>query len=95
MRKDSTTLIRKYLDEIKRLETELALYRRRSKQLQEELREANDALQKDEEIFEEKMIEMKDINHEGRIFLNSHKVWNSNILAHELRDAAFFEEKDR
>lgn len=68
MRKDSTTLIRKYLDEIKRLETELALYRRRSKQLQEELREANDALQKDEEIFEEKMIEMKDINHEGRIF---------------------------
>ncbi len=67
MRKDSTTLIRKYLDEIKRLETELALYRRRSKQLQEELKEANDALQKDEEIFEEKMIEMKDIKHEGRI----------------------------
>jgi len=61
MRKDSTTLIRKYLDEIKRLETELALYRRRSKQLQEELKEANDALQKDEEIFEEKMIEMKEI----------------------------------
>ena len=31
----------------------------------------------------------------GGFFLNSHKVWNSNILAHEWRDAAFFEEKDR
>ena len=60
MRKDSTTLIRKYLDEMKRLETELVLYRRRTKQLQEELKEARDDLQKDEEIFEEKMKEMKD-----------------------------------
>ena len=24
------------------------------------------------------------------LFLNSHKVWNSNILAREWRDAAFF-----
>ena len=60
MRKDSTTLIKKYLEEMKRLETELALYRRRAKQLQEELKEAHEALQKDEEIFEEKMREMKD-----------------------------------
>lgn len=45
---------------MKRLETELALYRRRAKQLQEELKEAHEALQKDEEIFEEKMREMKD-----------------------------------
>ncbi|CAE7745866.1 KIN4A [Symbiodinium pilosum] len=61
MRKDSTTLIRKYLDEMKRLETELVLYRRRTKQLQEELKEARDDLQKDEEIFEEKMKEMKEL----------------------------------
>ena len=54
MRKDSTTLIKKYLEEMKRLETELALYRRRAKQLQEELKEAHEALQKDEEIIEEK-----------------------------------------
>ena len=60
MRKDSTTLIRKYLDEMKRLEQELALYRRGNKQLKEELKEAKDDLQKDEEIFEEKMREMKD-----------------------------------
>eukprot|EP00435_Cladocopium_sp_Y103_P021684 s2547_g5.t1 len=62
MRKDSTTLIKKYLEEMKRLETELALYRRRAKQLQEELKEAHEALQKDEEIFEEKMREMKEIS---------------------------------
>ena len=60
MRKDSTTLIRKYLDEMKRLEQELALYRRGNKQLKEELKEAKDDLQKDEEIFEEKMREMKE-----------------------------------
>ena len=62
MRKDSTTLIRRYLDEMKRMETELALYRRRTRQLQEDLKEARDDLQKDEEIFEEKMREMKDRN---------------------------------
>ena len=38
----------------------MAWYRRRTKQLQEELKEARDDLQKDEEIFEEKMKEMKD-----------------------------------
>eukprot|EP00931_Biecheleriopsis_adriatica_P076220 TRINITY_DN49953_c0_g1_i1.p1 TRINITY_DN49953_c0_g1~~TRINITY_DN49953_c0_g1_i1.p1 ORF type:complete len:1308 (+),score=333.01 TRINITY_DN49953_c0_g1_i1:84-3926(+) len=61
MRRDSKKLIRKYLDDINRLETELALYRRRTNQLQEELREARDDLQKDEEIFEEKMREMKEL----------------------------------
>ena len=61
MRKDSTTLIRKYLDDIKRLEAELALFRRKSKQLGEELKEAREDLQKDEEIFEEKMKEMKEL----------------------------------
>ncbi|CAE7366356.1 KIN4A [Symbiodinium natans] len=61
MRKDSTTLIRRYLDEMKRMETELALYRRRTRQLQEDLKEARDDLQKDEEIFEEKMREMKEL----------------------------------
>lgn len=61
MRKDSTTLIRKYLDDIKRLEAELALFRRKSMQLGEELKEARDDLQKDEEIFEEKMKEMKEL----------------------------------
>lgn len=60
MRKDSKPLIRKYLDQINRLEDEMAWYRRRTKQLQEELKEARDDLQKDEEIFEEKMKEMKD-----------------------------------
>jgi len=59
MRRDSTLLIRKYLDEMKRLETELTLYRRRTKQLEEEVREAKDDLQKDEEIFEEKCAELK------------------------------------
>lgn len=66
MRKDSSVLIRKYLDEIKslesqktKLETELVLYRRRTRQLQEELREAREDLQKDEDIFAEKMQEMK------------------------------------
>ena len=53
-------LIRKYLEEMKRLETELALYRRKAKEVSEELKEAKDDLQKDEEIFEEKMKEMKD-----------------------------------
>ncbi|CAJ1352508.1 unnamed protein product [Effrenium voratum] len=61
MRKDSKPLIRKYLDQINRLEDEMAWYRRRTKQLQEELKEARDDLQKDEEIFEEKMKEMKDL----------------------------------
>mmetsp|Transcript_98105 Transcript_98105/g.194233 ORF Transcript_98105/g.194233 Transcript_98105/m.194233 type:complete len:1420 (+) Transcript_98105:41-4300(+) len=64
MRRDSTMLIRKYLDEIKRLETELALYRRRNKQLQEELQETRDDLRRDEEIFEEKVREMRAL--EGR-----------------------------
>lgn len=59
MRRDSTLLIRKYLEEIRRLESELVLYKRRTKLLQEELREAKEDLQKDEEIFQEKMQEMK------------------------------------
>eukprot|EP00930_Biecheleria_cincta_P046553 TRINITY_DN32108_c0_g1_i1.p1 TRINITY_DN32108_c0_g1~~TRINITY_DN32108_c0_g1_i1.p1 ORF type:complete len:1252 (-),score=305.27 TRINITY_DN32108_c0_g1_i1:70-3825(-) len=61
VRRDSAPLIRKYLDEMHRLETEVALHRRRTKQLQDELKEARDDLQKDEEIFEEKMREMKDL----------------------------------
>ncbi|CAE7040393.1 KIN4A [Symbiodinium sp. CCMP2592] len=73
MRKDSTTLIRKYLDEMKRLEQELALYRRGNKQLKEELKEAKDDLQKDEEIFEEKMREMKELTERNAFLEEMHR----------------------
>lgn len=60
MRKDSTILIRKYLEQISQLETDLGQFKRQNKELHNQLKEARDDLQKDEEIFEEKMKEMKD-----------------------------------
>jgi chromosome segregation ATPase len=61
MRKDAAPLLRKYLDEIQRLESDVVMYRRRSQQLAKELQQAQDDLHNDEEIFEEKMREMKDL----------------------------------
>eukprot|EP00928_Gymnodinium_smaydae_P012075 TRINITY_DN14398_c3_g1_i1.p1 TRINITY_DN14398_c3_g1~~TRINITY_DN14398_c3_g1_i1.p1 ORF type:complete len:1472 (-),score=390.41 TRINITY_DN14398_c3_g1_i1:135-4550(-) len=65
-RKDAMPLVRKYLDDIKRLEervrsleSDLAQKRKESKRLRDELAEAKEDLQKDEEIFEEKMEELK------------------------------------
>jgi len=79
MRRDSTVLIKKYLDEMARLETEIALYRRRTKQLEDELREARDDLQKDEEIFEEKMQEMEALAGHNEMLKN--ELWEISQVA--------------
>lgn len=76
VRRDSTMLIKKYLDEMSRLETELALYRRKTKQLEDELREAKDDLQKDEDIFEEKMHEMRALADQNEQLRN--RLWEAS-----------------
>lgn len=65
MRRDSTSLIRSYLEEIRRLENETAQQKRRMEQLQEELVEARGDLQKDEEIFEDKMRGVRSLEEEN------------------------------
>lgn len=90
MRKDSTLLIRKYLDDIKRLENELVGSRRKIKQLQEELLEANDDLRKDEEIFDEKMREMKvlqDRNVELEMKLRSMETFTPGLASPPVHEA--------
>lgn len=67
MRKDSTILIRKYLEQISQLETDLGQFKRQNKELHNQLKEARDDLQKDEEIFEEKMKEMKELKERNAV----------------------------